>query len=87
MSADRIEAAVEAAPSLCAADHHDRVVAAVDPDGVDYLSITVVYDTCLTAVQLDTVRTTDGLQMRSVHPEDGDGVRVHFRYYPEEGAQ
>jgi len=76
----------EAAVPVCKGRlHQDRLVIASDPEGEPYQSLTVHYDTCMSSGQLADVRATEGLQLRSIHQADEDGVRVRFRYYPEGG--
>jgi len=79
--------AEEAVPFATTGQHEDRVATTADPGGEPYQTLTVYYDTCLAGYQLDRVRDTEGLQLTRIHPADGDGVRAHFRYYPEGGDE
>jgi len=87
MSLEAMREAEAAVPVCKGSLHQDRLVIASDPEGEPYQTLTVHYDTCLAGYQLDRVRDTEGLQLTRIHPADGDGVRAHFRYYPEGGEQ
>jgi len=85
MSLQAMREAEEAVPVFKAADTEDRLVTAADPADEPYVRVTAYYDTCMSSGQLADVRGTEGLQLHSVHPGDGSGVRAHFHYYPEGG--